>query len=164
MHYLQNPGYCCQRYHWRKLLKHSHNLFTQWQTTHIICYHFEQVQWYTYFSRNWEGWNTPKWHFLTVLEKGENPWIISKIWFHIRFMILLWRMSSFLSWDFSPTFFNSGSTLSVFVVLVCAQHSCKVHWYPLWVFILCFISISWFPLNLCEAYCQKKGVLSPSLG
>ena len=43
-----------------------------------------------------------------------------------------------------------------FMVLGWAHHSCKIHWAPLWVFILCFISISFFPLDVCEASCQKK--------
>ena len=32
--------------------------------------------------------------------------------FNLVYMIVLWRMSSFLSWDFTPIFFNSGSPLA----------------------------------------------------
>ena len=86
----------------------------QWLTTKIICYPYEEVQWYYYLRIKVEGCNAPKCHCLTVMMMESNTWIISVIWFHLVFMILLWKMRSFLSWDFSPILFNSGSPISVF--------------------------------------------------
>ena len=47
-------------------------------------------------------------------KRGQKPWIISAIRFHPAYMIVLWKMSSLLSLDLSPIFFNYGSPLSVF--------------------------------------------------
>ena len=75
-----------------------------------------------YFSRKGEVWNSSKWNFITVLEEGKNPWIVSVIWFHLVFIIVLRRKSSLLSWDLSPALFNSGSSISVsYGIMMCTS-------------------------------------------
>ena len=96
---------------------------------------------------------------------GTNPWIISAIWSHPEFIIVLWIMISFLSWDFSQHSLTLVHQFRNFVVLGCVQYICKFRWNPLWVFIFCFLSIYFFHITLCGDPCQtKNGVLGTSLG
>ena len=111
--------------------------------------------------RKGDSCNSSKWNCITVLEEEKkpwtisvtNPWIISVIWFHIEFMIVLWRMSSFWYWDSLQHYLTLVHHFKYFVVLGCAHHSCNVCWVPMWVFTCHFISISCFTINICEASC-----------
>ena len=58
---------------------------------------------------------------------GQTPEFLSIVFFNLVYMIVLRRMSSFLSWYFSPILFNSGSPLSVF----CDLRICTAYLYHL---------------------------------
>ena len=98
------------------------------------------------------------------MKRGRNPCIISIIWFHLSFIIVLWIMISFYLGIYPQQYLTLVCKFLYFLVLEFAYNSCKIRWSPLWVFILCFISISWFPLNFVSLPSKQKWVAEHIIG
>ena len=103
-----------------------------------------------FLPRKVEGWNSSNWNCLIVLEDGYNPLN------HVRkfgFILYLWwfyeeRDHSYFG--ITPQYYLTlVCHFQYFVVLECAQHSCKICWSPLWFFTCHFInqnnSTDWSP-------------------